>query len=112
MSVSNPQIAEITLTTSPPATVRTRTEPAGGSSMSAATILRRPWFPALNMLLAIVAVAISVFALATTPDLPTAVRAPLTPAPAQRTTMDPSSNPLLPGCNLGLGVCDNPIVPD
>ena len=63
-----------------------------------ATIHRRPLLPALNMSLAVAAVVISVFALATTPDLPTAV-------PAARAPIDPSSNPLLPGCNLGLGVC-------
>jgi hypothetical protein len=63
-----------------------------------ATIHRRPWLPALNLSLAVAAVVISVFALATTPDLPTAV-------PAARAPLDPSSNPLLPGCNLGLGVC-------
>jgi hypothetical protein len=67
--------------------------------MMTATIHRRPWLPALNMFLAVGAVVISVFALAATPDLPTAVPAPATP-------MDPISNPSLPGCNLGLGVCD------
>jgi hypothetical protein len=66
--------------------------------MITATIHRRPWLPALNMFLAVAAIVISVFALATTPDLPTAV-------PAPRIAMDPSSNPLLPGCSLGFGIC-------
>jgi hypothetical protein len=61
---------------------------------------RQPWLPALNMLLAAAAVVISVFALATTPDVPTVV-------PALPTPMNPSSNPLLPGCNLGFGACDD-----
>jgi hypothetical protein len=60
---------------------------------------RQPWLPALNTLLAVAAVVISVFALATVPDLPTAVPDP----PA---LIDPSSNPLLPGCSLGFGACD------
>jgi hypothetical protein len=69
--------------------------------MTTATIHRRSWFPALIVLLAVAVVAvvvISVFALATTSDLPTEI-------PATRTRMNPSSNPLLPGCNLGAGIC-------
>jgi hypothetical protein len=60
---------------------------------------RQPWLPAINMLLAVAAVVISVFALATVPDLPTVVPAPPIP-------INPASNPLLPGCNLGFGTCD------
>jgi hypothetical protein len=71
--------------------------------MITATIHRRVWLPALNMFLAVGAVVISVFALAKTPDLPTAVAAP--PAPIEF-----SANPRLPGCNLGLGVCRGLIV--
>jgi hypothetical protein len=67
--------------------------------MITATIHRRPLLPALILLLAVAAVVIMVFALATSPDLPPAV-------PTARTPMDPSSNPLLPGCNLGFGICD------
>jgi hypothetical protein len=72
--------------------------------MITAIIRRRPWLPTLNMLLAVAAVVISVLALATTPELPTAVP---TAVPTPRTPMDPSSNPLLPGCNLGLGICED-----
>ena len=67
--------------------------------MNTATIERRPLWPALNMLLAVAAVVISAFTLATKPDLPTAV-------PTPRAPIASSSNPHLPGCNLGFGVCD------
>jgi hypothetical protein len=66
--------------------------------MLTANLHHRPWVPALNMLLAVGAVVISVFALATTPELPTEV-------PALERPFDPSANALLPGCNLGIGVC-------
>jgi hypothetical protein len=67
--------------------------------MTTATIHhRRPWVPAVNMLLATAAVVMSALALADNPDLPKAV-------PAVVTQLNPSMNPLLPGCNLGLGVC-------
>jgi hypothetical protein len=72
--------------------------------MTTAIIHRRTWLPALIMLLAVAAVVSLVFMLATTSDLPTSV-------PAARTPMDPSSNPLLPGCNLGFGICDSIVHP-
>ena len=73
--------------------------------MLTAIIHRRPWLPALNMVLAVAAVVISVFALASTPDLPTLP----TIVAAPRTLLDPASNPLLPGCNLGFGTCDDTV---
>src|SRR5262245_51977473 len=85
--------------------VRTGTEPAGGSRMITTAVHRRPWLQVVNLLLAVAALVISVFALTTSRDLPPSV-------PPQPTPTDPSSNPLLPGCNLGLGVCLNPGVPD
>jgi hypothetical protein len=66
--------------------------------MVTTTIHSRPLLPALNMLLAVAAVVISVFALTAAPDLPTSV-------PAPPIKIYPASNPLLPGCNLGIGVC-------
>ena len=75
-------------------------EPAGGSNLITGTIHRRPLLPALNLLLAVAAVVISAYALATTPELPTLV-------PAPRTLLDPASDPRLPGCNLGIGTCED-----
>jgi hypothetical protein len=109
MSITDIQVADTSsdLTTSHRAdrADRTGTQHAGGSRMTLATGHRRPWLLALNMFLAVAALVISVIALATTTDSPT------NQVPASRTPMDSSPNPLLPGCQLGLGVCDSTLRP-
>ena len=84
--------------------VDTASESAAEAHMTA-TVARRPWLPAVSMVLAVVAVVLSVFALTKDTSDPAAPNAP-TAVSALPAAIDPPSNAQLPGCNLGSGACD------